>query len=300
MKTPTQVTMNFQAVSLPDNRLLAYAEYGDREGFPLFFFHGIPGSRLFRPAEEITRQMGIRLICTDRPGYGQSSFQPKRRLLDWPADVAFLADSLGIERFAVAGHSGGGPYALACAYALPQRVTLAAVISGLGPIEAPQALQGMWARNRLGLRLGRFIPWPFWRLLIWLFFHKEANERRAAEDTGHKGSSQRPRADAGLWKDPAIRAVCYQSEAEAFRHGTLGHAWETRLITRPWGFPIEAIRTPVHLWHGGADNLAPIHMARFLAARIPNAFLHFYPDEAHLLLFPRWAEILHICRQQEV
>lgn len=288
--------MDLQAIALPDGRVLAYAEYGDSDGAPVFFFHGIPGSRLFRPPDAITRRAGVRLICMDRPGYGQSTFQAGRRIVDWPADVAFLADSLGIERFAVAGHSGGGPYALACAYALPQRVTLAAVISGLGPLEAPKALEGMWARNRLGFQMGRFIPWPLWRWLIWFFFHKS---RREPETVVESDKSQRPRADAALWKDPAIRAICYQSEVEAFRQGTLGHAWEARLATLPWGFPLRDIRIPVHLWHGTADNLATIHMARYLATTIPTARPHFYEDEAHLLIFPRWEEILHTCLEHK-
>jgi len=284
--------MDFHPVSLPDGRTLAYAEYGDEQGAPLFFFHGIPGSRLFRPPDAITRRSGVRLICVDRPGYGQSTFQPRRRILDWAADVAFLADSLSLERFAVAGHSGGGPYALACAFALPARVTLAIVVAGLGPSDAPGALQGMWARNRLGLRVGHLAPWPLWRLLIWIFFHKGA---RAPKTVVESDQSQRPRADAELWKDPAIRAICYQSEVEAFRQGTLGHAWETRLISRPWGFPLENIRPPVYLWHGSQDNLAPIQMAYYLAARIPEVYPQFYEGEAHLLLFPHWEEILQQC-----
>lgn len=288
--------MDFQSISLPSGRVLAYTEYGEKDGTPVFFFHGIPGSRLFCPSEESTRRLGIRLIGVDRPGYGRSTFQPGRRILDWPADVACLADALSLERFAVIGHSGGGPYALACAYLLPQRVTLAVVISGLGPPQAPRALQGMWSRNRLGFQMGRFIPWPLWRLLIWFFFHKGVRE---PETVLESDKSQRPPADAALWKEPNIRAVCYRSEAEAFHQGTLGHAWETRLITRPWGFSPTAIRVPVHLWQGTADNLAPIHMARYLATSIPAARAHFYEDEAHLLIFPRWAEILELCRKQE-
>lgn len=289
--------MDFQAISLPSGRLLAYAEYGIKDGVPVFFFHGIPGSRLFCPSEEPLRRLGVRLIGVDRPGYGHSSFQPGRRILDWPTDIAYLADSLHIEHFAVAGHSGGGPYVLACAYALPDRVTCATVISGVGPLEAPRALENMWTRNRLGFQVGRFIPWPIWRVLIWLFFHKSVQEQKNARENG---KSQRPEADAELWKDPAIRAICYRSEAEAFRQGTLGHAWETRLIVRPWGFPLEAIRPPVHLWHGSADNLATIHMAYYLAERIPQAHPHFYEGEAHLLIFPHWEEILRTCLEQKV
>src|SRR5512136_1482675 len=109
-------------IALSDGRTLAYAEYGDPTGQPVFFFHGMPGSRLFRPPDQITAKVGVRLITTDRPGYGLSTFQPGRRFLDWPGDIAQLADHLNMEKFAVMGHSAGGPYVAACAYALPQRV----------------------------------------------------------------------------------------------------------------------------------------------------------------------------------
>ncbi len=93
---------------LSDGRVLAYEQYGDADGRPVFFFHGTPGSRLFHPPDEVTRRTGVRLICVDRPGYGGSTFQPGRQILDWPADIAALADALGLRTFAVAGHSGEG------------------------------------------------------------------------------------------------------------------------------------------------------------------------------------------------
>src|SRR4030042_1974723 len=126
------------SIVLWDGRHLAYAEYGDPRGKPVFLFHGIPGSRIFRPPpDDLTAANGVRLITVDRPGYGGSDFQPGRRILEWPADVCALADVLGLERFAVCGHSAGGPYVLACAAFIPQRLTAAGVISGLGPVDAP-------------------------------------------------------------------------------------------------------------------------------------------------------------------
>ncbi len=147
-------------IPLSDGRSLAYAEYGDPRGRPVFFFHGTPGSRFFRPADEITRNMGVRLITADRPGYGLSTFQPGRRILDWPSDITQLADHLGINRFAVAGHSGGGPYVLACAAALPERVSAAALVAAAGPVDASAATLGMSQVNKLGFTFGRYAPWP--------------------------------------------------------------------------------------------------------------------------------------------
>jgi pimeloyl-ACP methyl ester carboxylesterase len=116
MPTSTFINTTNNVFRLRDGRALGYAEYGDPGGTPVFFFHGSPGSRLQRhPDASIASELGTRIITIDRPGYGLSDFQPERTLLDWPADVAQLADALHIERFAAIGLSGGGPYLLACA-----------------------------------------------------------------------------------------------------------------------------------------------------------------------------------------
>jgi pimeloyl-ACP methyl ester carboxylesterase len=276
-------------ITLNDNRLLTYAEYGIPNGNPIFFFHGMPGSHLFRPSDEVTSRLGVRLITADRPGYGQSTFQPNRRIIDWAEDIAQLADHLGIDKFSVAGHSGGGPYAAACAYALPGRVKAAALIATAGPLDSPDALEHMESLNRMGFRVGRYIPWWIWRMLIWYFYH---DGRDRPEKVMERDAASRPRADAELWKIDSIRKVCYASAVEGFRHGTKGHAWEARLLTRPWNLPIEKIRVPVHLWHGTRDRTTTIEMARHLADKIPNSHLHVCDDEAHLLIFPHWEEIL--------
>ena len=110
-------------IRLPDGRNLCYAEYGDPQGKPVMSFHGGPGSHLEHEAYSATiGSLGVRLICPDRPGMGLSDFQPGRKLLDWPPDVLALADALGLERFGVMGWSVGSQYALACAYAIPERL----------------------------------------------------------------------------------------------------------------------------------------------------------------------------------
>jgi pimeloyl-ACP methyl ester carboxylesterase len=276
-------------ITLSDNRLLAYAEYGDPHGRPVFFFHGMPGSRFFRPPDEITEKMGVRLITTDRPGYGLSTFQPGRRILDWPADIAQLADHLGIHKFAVSGHSAGGPYVAACAHALPERVSAAAALSAAGPIDSPGSINGMAAMNKLGLRIGRLTPWPLWQVLVWVFYHRRAADPSADID---RGIGIRPSADDEQLKKRAVREICIQSEIEAFRPGLDGLAWEGRLLTRPWGFSLEDIRVPYHLWHGTQDDQATLAMARYVSGKIPTSRITICEKEAHLLLFPHWQEIL--------
>ncbi len=276
---------------LRDGRSLAFAEYGDPRGKPLFFFHGMPGSRLFRPADAITRKMGIRLITADRPGYGGSTFQPGRKILDWPNDISQLADALNIEAFAVAGHSGGCPYVCACAFALGGRVDAAALLCGPAPVDLPGSAAGLSPVSRFGMAFGRAIPWPAWRVLVRAAYGKRYADPAAAIQ---RGVGHRPAADDEQMAQPEVRQACYFSEVEAFRQGLDGLAWDARLLTRPWGFRLEDIRTPVYLWHGSDDREAPVGMGRLVAGHIPGTRAFFCPGEAHLLLFPHWEEILSI------
>src|SRR5438067_11273714 len=124
-------------ISLSQNRVVAVDEYGDPNGEPVIFCHGWPSSRMQAAgADAAARDLGLRLISPDRPGIGLSSFQKNRRLLDWPPLIAELCDELGVERFRIFGVSGGGPYVLATAWALPERVEAAAVICGAPPLPA--------------------------------------------------------------------------------------------------------------------------------------------------------------------
>src|SRR5215210_2245818 len=119
-----------RVVLLADGRRLGYAEYGDSLGQPVMFFHGLGTSRLVCPPDEAAaRKLGVRLIAVDRPGIGISDPLSGRSLLDWPRDVAQLADQLGIERFSVVGWSGGGPYAAACGHSLAHRVLAVGMVS---------------------------------------------------------------------------------------------------------------------------------------------------------------------------
>jgi pimeloyl-ACP methyl ester carboxylesterase len=280
---------------LSDGRILSYQEYGDPQGSPLFFFHGTPGSRLFHPPAELTRRRGVRLICVDRPGYGGSTFQPGRQILDWPVDIVALADALGIRTFAVAGHSGGGPYALACAYCLPERLSAAAILSGAGPADAPGSAEGLTPLHELAFRIGRFSPWWLIRSLTWLFFRKPAADPARAIDLDARG---RAAADEEVLKLPGVRENCIESDIEAYRQGLTAFSWEVRLLTRPWGFALEEIKVPVCLWHGTADDFTTTNMARYLEKSIPGCKAFIYDGEGHMLLIPRWEEILNVLQKQ--
>jgi pimeloyl-ACP methyl ester carboxylesterase len=134
-----------KTIKLKDGRMLGYAEYGNPEGKPVFYFHGFPGSRLdwlLSDPDDSAAEMNTRIIAVDRPGMGLSDFKRGRKILDWPDDVVELADALRLDRFAVMGFSGGGPYAAACAYKIPGRLIATAIVCGMGPVEAPGIKEG--------------------------------------------------------------------------------------------------------------------------------------------------------------
>lgn len=123
-----------QKITLPGGRTLGYADFGDPDGYPLLWFHGFPASRLeVISFSQIAHRLNIRLMALDRPGFGLSTFQPERRIMDWPTDVLAFVMHANLKRFIVLGASGGGPYALACAKYLPQEMMSAVVLLACAP-----------------------------------------------------------------------------------------------------------------------------------------------------------------------
>ena len=142
-----------RTLETPDGRTLAFAVWGDPDGFPILGLHGTPGCRLERwPHEELYTELGVCLVTHDRAGYGQSDRRPGRSVADEVDDVRSLADELGFDRFGVTGGSGGGPHALACAALLPDRVVRATCRVGVAPLgdsglEQDEWLAGMDSEN---------------------------------------------------------------------------------------------------------------------------------------------------------
>ena len=271
-----------QRVRLADGRWLGYRELGDPAGAPLFFFHGTPGSRWSVDAEApLARMPGVRLILPERPGYGLSTAQPERRLTDWARDVAELADRLGIGDFAVAGISGGGPHALACAAALPGRVTVAITLSSPAPADFPGATRGMSFGNRIGLWLQRFAPGLFRRVMAGnaAAFHRDPQRFLDALAASMSVS------DRQIMQRPEVHATLIRDLEEAYRQGSDAQIIDGTLsmTAKSWGFDLAEIAVPVHVWHGDDDRLVTRAMFHRLATAIPDARTHLIPGAGHLL-----------------
>ncbi len=278
-----------RVISLRDGRRLAYTEVGDPEGVPIIHQHGMPGSRLEHQAElDFYRLIGVRVITPDRPGYGMSDPHPHRRLLDWPSDVAELADHLGIWRFGITGLSGGGIYALACAAAIPERLTEVVVSGCPAPMQREGALAGMRFMTRAGVWLGSHAPW----LLDAGASVLSGLVRRYPRFFVEQANRDKPPADRRWLKMPAVSSGAVETLREAVRPGAWGYVQDVRVLARPWGFALDDIRVPVQLWHGDEDTVVPLHHGRYLASVIPGATLRVCPGEAHMVMWNHLAEIL--------
>jgi pimeloyl-ACP methyl ester carboxylesterase len=280
-----------QTLRLPDGRQLAWYEYGDAAGRPCVYATGTPASGLAgKTYDKGAAEAGVRWISVDKPGYGHSDLAPGRTLLQWTEDIRLLVDHLGLDRFAVAGESGGGPYALALAYALPDQITTAIVIAGLGPGDDPSARDGMKRANKLLYGLAQRAPWAL-RPAIGAMARALRDEKKAQRYLA-KMLADAPAADRSAYEDPDFAPLSLAATRDAFRTGTAGAVEEMRLLTRAWGFRLEDISTHVDLFHGEQDVNVPVAIARRVAAALPNCDARFYPELGHFLAVPRRREVL--------
>ncbi len=285
---------DFNTIKLPDGRKLSYAEYGDPQGLPVFFFHGFPGSRYDGEySGQAAAEMGIRLIAPDRPGMGCSDFQPNRRLLDWPADVCRLADSLKLDKFGVLGYSGGGPHALACAYRIPERLTTVGVMAGVGPVTEPGALDGMMRNNIQIFTLSRQVPWLLNLIYRW-------NLTADGEKLMRAGIPQMAKPDQVVMQNPEVLHGMAKDYKEAFRQGPRGVVQEGAFFASEWGFKLPEIQAAVYLWQGEEDTNVPAAMGRYQASHLPNCTAKYFAGEGHISMVTNHIrEILAVYVQKE-
>jgi pimeloyl-ACP methyl ester carboxylesterase len=232
--------------------------------------------------DTMATNLGIRIIAPDRPGIGLSSFQIDRNFLDWAQDVGCLADQLDVKTFSIFGLSGGAPHVLACAFALPHRIQKAAIVCGTGPHNYRGKLKGMWFPVKLvhwfaGIKndslLRRFIRSEYKEL-------KENPEKRLSQ-------LQRflPDSDRKLFKEhPEYGLDFINGSLEAYKQGVDGVVQEWQLYVRDWGIPLSEITTPIDLWYGGEDKMAPKYRGIHYQEILQNSKLHVFEDEGHFSL----------------
>jgi pimeloyl-ACP methyl ester carboxylesterase len=259
---------------------LAWREFGDPAGAPLFFFHGWPGSSAQSwLIDGAARRHGFRGFAMDRPGIGASPFMA-RKIVDWPSLVREFAAALGLAKFSLLGVSGGGPYALACAAACPNDLVSVTVACGAPPIAELDNVDGLHPAYRFLLRLFRRRP-------AWVRFLFQC----ARPVMLWPGALQffpplrfaLPEPDANVLADPAHFAGVFGCQSDAFCNVN-GLFADAALYAEPWGFRLEDVRMPVQFWHGRNDAHFHYTLAQAMAARVPRASLRIVENEGHFSL----------------
>lgn len=269
-----------QLIRTKDGRDLAVEHFGNPHGRPVFLLHGTPGSRLGpAPRGAVLYRLGVHLIAYDRPGYGASDRLPGRSVAHVAADVATIADALGIGEFAVVGRSGGAPHALACAALLAGRAARTAALVGL----APRNAQGLdWFEGMIESNVREYVNAAAGRGLLTAALERRSASIRA-DPMGsvvdmHRGLSA---SDRGIVSDTGIRAMLVRNFAEGLRSSADGWVDDVMSFSSDWGFRPEDIGSPVLLWHGEDDVFAPAQHTRWLAEHIPGAEMVVERGAAH-------------------
>ena len=270
-----------ESVKLSDGRSLSFARFGDPSGKPVFYFQGFPGSRLEAQSNhDAFLKAGIQLLALDRPGIGHSTRKNKRKLLDWPDDVVEIAKILKLEKFSILGVSGGGPYALACARAIPGYLNKVTVACGLGPMDAPNATSGMMLSNRVLFRYGKFFP-PVLHLSTFLMVRQLSSKPAKGLKKFVEGL---PEPDRLVLSKTDAQDFVAASAVEGVRQGSGPLLEEIGIYSRSWGFKLEDLNVPVSLFQGEVDIDVPASMARHQASLIPDCEINLYPDDGHFSL----------------
>jgi pimeloyl-ACP methyl ester carboxylesterase len=270
-------------IALPDGRKLAYAEYGKPDGHPLFYFHAAPSARV-EPliiGDEIFCEAGLRVIAPDRPGMGGSDFQTNREFSDWPNDVLFLADELGIDTFSVVGISGGSGYAAVCAAKIPERLSKVVIASGIWRLDKEVLkkigfpMNVMW---QVALRIPFLLTLVVKIMVKWM----SQDPKDDYDENSPPPNDIMPAVDHAAMANPERMAIYQQAVMESVKQGVKGAAWDIRMNVREWDFDLDEIQIPLVLFHGGLDRNVPLTLVEQTVNDLPAAQLITYPEDGHL------------------
>jgi pimeloyl-ACP methyl ester carboxylesterase len=287
-----------EVVTTPDGRRLAYLEVGDPDGPLVMHNHGGPSSRLeAHLLADAAAKNGLRLICIDRPGMGQSSTQKARTYSGWADDLVALADALGSQEFGVTGWSEGGPWALAAAaYIDPARLRHVSSIApgSYGAFGDNSAAQYLSKIDALGGSLAlRFKPG--FRLM---YAALGVSAKRFQTSFVKQVRSNVSDYDRQLLSDPEITKGFGDACAECFAHGSDGLVRDAELLYRRWAFDVKDIERPVHLWQGLDDSLVPDPINKAVADAMPGAVWHPVEGAGHFVAIGSGDEILAIAAKE--
>lgn len=268
-------------VAVGRGRRIGFAEFGSAQGRAVFWLHGTPGARRQIPIEArvFAERMNIRLIGIDRPGIGSSTPYRYENVLAFTDDLRTVADTLGVDRMAIVGLSGGGPYTLASTYAMPDRVVAAGVLGGVAPVVGPEAVDG-------GLmKLGAFVA-PLLEVggvpagIVASSLIRLA--RPFASPIIDLYGRVSPEGDRLLLARPEFKAMFLDDLLNGSRKQMAAPFADIVVFAQDWGFRVSEVTTPVRWWHGDTDHIVPFEHGLHMVDLLPDAQFHALPGESHL------------------
>ena len=276
-----------------EGRQLGWAEFGHPDGDVVLWFHGTPGARFQVPPtiHEVALQRGFRVIAVERPGTGRSTNHRYDRILDFAPDIEALVDELGIDRFAVVGLSGGGPYTLAVAQHLPDRVVMASILGGLGPVRGPDAVFSYTRAMRFMAPPLELLRTPVGNLLKTIV----SVAKPVADPVFDLYVRLLGFADRPVLGNPQFKAMFLHDLLTAGDLRSTAH--DLALFARHWGFQLDEVTVPVVVWHGLADVIVPPSHGHHQAARLPDGELRVRAGQGHFAGFAEAADVLDRVRE---
>jgi pimeloyl-ACP methyl ester carboxylesterase len=287
-----------QTITLPDGRQLGYYAVG--EGKPVFYFHGTASSRLeVLLLKEFAVATQLQIIGIDRPGYGLSTFTPRKSLRDFVNDANLLAEHLKLERLALLGWSGGGAYTLAYVALFPEHVTRAVVVGAPAlPFDAAAAHNSSLAR--FAMKVPYFGMLALRRLRAQVLKANKDIDKFLASKEGKNLLKSLCREDAKFFYDRAWVTLMYGSMAEAFRQGSQGVQavlQEHQLFMKTWDVPLSRIPSgKVFVWQGTDDRTCRVDNAFRIAKAVPGARLEIFEGKGHCVMFDNLGKLGEILR----
>ena len=274
------MSIDSKVVTLPDGRRIDVHVSGPEGGLPLVFHHGTPGAGTpIRALERAAHQRGLRLVAASRPGYGGSTRHDGRRVVDVVADTGAVLRALGADRCVMAGWSGGGPHALACAARLPG-VSATLVIAGVAPSDGA-GLDWMAGMGQGNIdEFGAAIEGPS-ALRDFLDGEREQLKEVSAENIVVSLESLLPEVDRAVLTDEFAEDIA-ASFHEGLREGVDGWLDDDLAFVSPWGFDLDEISTATAIWQGSDDLMVPFAHGQWLAAQMPGSAAHLMEGEGHL------------------
>ncbi|SNY91062.1 Pimeloyl-ACP methyl ester carboxylesterase [Cohaesibacter sp. ES.047] len=267
----------------PDERHLAWHEWGKEDGAPVLYCPGAGMAGLLPFGEDVCSAQGLRMISVDRPGLGGSDPDEGKSFTSWQSDIAHLLDHLGVSSVKTIGFSQGAPFALALGAAgIASSVT---IVSGQDELSHPKVISQLPAPVASMVDLATNKPDALQDEI-----EKSATPDWLMQMIETMSSDQ----DRAFYMAPDFAPRYRQSLEDGFCQGPVGYAQDTVLAMAPWTFDVEEMPCPVQLWYGLRD-ISPVHAPDFgetLAERLPSATLSRIPSEGSAILWTRSEEIL--------